>query len=129
MTTLQTLAASEQLFYLASPYARYPGGMNLAFRQVCSISADLLRAKVAHFCPIAQNHPVALYGHVDATDHSFWIPADIPLMKRCDALLIAEMTGWRESVGIAMEIEAFKDMRKPIWRLDPQTLVVVAHDE
>jgi hypothetical protein len=52
------------------------------------------------------------------------MPFDKAIMPACDALLIAKMTGWEDSLGIAEEIKIFENWGKPMFTLDPQTLEI-----
>ena len=76
------------------------------------------------YSPIAHTHPLALYGNLDPLDHLIWLPFDQAMMNAADVLLIAHMQGWQESYGIAHEIEYFETAGKPIFDLDPKTLVM-----
>ncbi|HTP77724.1 MAG TPA: DUF1937 family protein [Rhizomicrobium sp.] len=127
MSTLTDLARSEKLFYLASPYSRFPTGIDAAFEEISRIGGELIFRGVRFFCPIAHSHPISKHGGVDPYDHSIWLPAMKPLMDACDVMLIAQMDGWRESYGIGEEIKAFRAMQKPILELCPRTLHVCAH--
>ena len=113
----EDLAETRKLFYLASPYSKYPGGPERAHEVVCRIAGQLVKEGVAVFCPIAHTHPIATFGHIDLYSHDIWLPVDEPLMRACDAMLIVEMAGWQESYGIAKEIEFFVEAEKPVWRL------------
>ena len=121
------LAETRKLFYLASPYSKYPGGPDRAHEVICRIAAQLIREGVAVFCPIAHLHPIATYGHMDPLAHDIWLQVDEPLMRECDAMLIAEMAGWKESYGISREIEFFVEAGKPVWRLSLKDWHVLPH--
>jgi hypothetical protein len=105
------------LAYLASPYSRFPRGLAEAFIEAARITAKLVRAGVNVYSPIAHTHFVAIYGDLDPLDHSLWLKFDENMMSRADALIVAHMEGWQESVGIAHEIEFFERAGKPIYDL------------
>jgi hypothetical protein len=46
------------------------------------------------------------------------------MMTRCDVLIVAHMTGWQESKGIAHEIDFFERANKSIYDLNPTTLMM-----
>jgi hypothetical protein len=57
-------------------------------------------------------------------DHAIWLPFDEAMMTRCDVLIVAHMTGWQESKGIAHEIDFFERANKSIYDLNPTTLMM-----
>lgn len=114
--------ASGYLAYLATPYSKYPGGLDAAFRDAAALAARLLVAGIAVYSPIAHTHPLAIYGDLDPLDHSIWLPFDAAMMARCDVLIVAHMDGWEQSFGVAHEIEVFQGAGKGIYDLDPATL-------
>lgn len=112
------------LAYLATPYSKYPGGIQKAFEDASRLAARLMRDGVKCYSPIAHTHPIALYGNVDPFDHSIWLPFDEAMMDVCNTLIVAKMDGWQESKGIAHEIAFFERFGKPIFHLDPDTLTM-----
>lgn len=121
--------AKFNLVYLASPYSKYPArdgmtGLEVAFRDISKIAAKLLRLGLRVYSPIAHTHPIAVYGNVDALDHSIWLPFDQAIMEKSDAMLVAKMETWQISTGIKHEIDFFTEAGKPIFYLDIETLEV-----
>jgi Domain of unknown function (DUF1937). len=110
---------ARTLAYLASPYTFYPEGIEFAFREASRIAATLLLAGVEVYSPIAHCHPMSLYGDIDALDRDFWLKYQETMMARCDVLIVAEMKGWKESIGIAHEIKFFLERKRTIFQLDP----------
>ena len=118
----------DPLCYLGTPYTRYPCGLQRAFIDACKLAGRLLRTSaIKVYSPIAHTHPIAIHGDIPAHDHAIWLPFDALMMARCDILLVAHMDGWAESKGIAHEIEVFTQARKPIFALDPTTLMMARH--
>ena len=116
---------SVPLIYLATPYSRYPMGYKVAYYDACRLSADLLRAGLNVFSPIAHSHAISTHGHIDPLDHEFWMAADKAFMAKADALLIGRLDGWDRSTGVTMEMAVFRAANKPIYHVDPATLEVV----
>jgi hypothetical protein len=116
----------RKLFYLATPYSKHPGGPVLAYRRAAEIAARLMRKRLSVFCPIAHSHPIATYGALDPLDHDLWMPLDHEFMQRCDALIVAEMDGWRESYGVTQERAHFKCLGKPTFYLCPRYMTLAA---
>ncbi len=110
--------------YLASPYSKFPRGLEMAFIEVSRITARLATEGLAVFSPIVYTHPLAQHGKIDPMDHEFWLPYDQDFMDLCGSLLIAKMETWEHSFGIAQETGRFRVMGKPIFYLDPETLMV-----
>lgn len=112
------------LAYLATPYSRYPHGTVAAWQAACRLAGALIKAGTNIYSPIAHSHPIVRYGGLDALDHDLWLGLDQAMMERCDVLIVAHMPGWQESKGIAIEVAAFMAADKPIFDLDPPTLVM-----
>jgi hypothetical protein len=119
------LGRSIGLAYLATPYTKYPLGIERAFIDAAALAAQLMRACVKVYSPIAHTHPLAVHGHIDPLDHAIWLPFDEAMMAAADVLIVARMEGWRESKGIAHEVEFFERAGKPIFDLDPGSLILM----
>lgn len=111
-------------WYLASPYSKYPEGLERAFRAGCRIAGRLIAAGVPVFSPIAHSHSVAILSGLNPRDHATWLRADEWMMRAAAGLLVADMDGWRNSFGVAFEIEEFEQAGKPIMLLpvEPEDL-------
>ena len=118
------LSYSETLYYLGSPYSKHHAGIEGAFQEISAIAARLIERGVPIFCPISHSHPIAIHGGLDPMSHDIWLPVDAHLMRVCGAMLIAKMDGWNKSYGVSEEIKAFRKAGKPIYTLDPETLIV-----
>lgn len=113
---LERFRGVEPYWYLASPYSKYPDGLDAAFREACRVTAYLIQNKIPVYSPIAHTHPVAIYGKMNPIDHDIWLPADLPLMNAAGGLIVVEMESWEDSFGIGEEIKAFKG--RPIKHLE-----------
>jgi Domain of unknown function (DUF1937) len=114
----------DGLAYLATPYSRFAGGIDKAYKDACKLAAHLLIAGVKVYSPIAHTHGIAIYGALDALDPSIWIPFDEAMMAAADVLIVAHLEGWDESIGIEHEIRFFEAAGKPIFDLDPKTVIM-----
>lgn len=112
----------ESVAYLASPYSKYPAGIDAACADVAALAGRLIKAGIAVYSPIAHGHAISKAGLIDPFDHDFWLTFDVKMMARCDLLLVAEMLGWQHSAGIGFEIEWFTRAGKPVIYLDPVSL-------
>lgn len=116
------------LHYLATPYSRHPSGLKVAYMDAVVVNNRLAAKGFRVYAPIVHSHLVAKQTGVDPRDHDFWMACCEPWMRRCDVLLVARMNGWRDSVGIRMEIDAFKQAKKPVRYLDCETLSISEAD-
>jgi hypothetical protein len=113
------------LQYLATPYSKYPAGIQVAFENACQIAARLLTRGIKVYSPIAHTHPIAIHGGLNPYDHSIWLPFDQAIMECCSGLIIAHMEGWETSYGISEEIDFFWKEGKDIYDLEPTTLTIM----
>lgn len=112
------------LVYLATPYSKYPFGIEAAFREAASIACALMKTHIKVYSPIAHTHPLAVYGKLDPLDHAIWLPFDEAMMEASDALVVTHMDGWADSYGIQHEVDFFLSARKPIFDLEPATFEI-----
>lgn len=113
------------LVYLATPYSKYKGGIDAAFAAAAELSARLLVRGMRVFSPICHTHPIAIHGKLDPYAHDVWLPFDEAMMQKSDTLVVALMDGWNQSRGVKHEMDFFREVRKPIYFLDPLTLGLV----
>lgn len=106
-------------WYLATPYSKFPNGIERAFEAACKESALLIRAGVPIYCPIAHTHPIAMAGDIDPFDHAIWLPADKPMMDAAYGLIVCQLETWDVSYGIAEEIKVFVAAKKPVIYMTP----------
>lgn len=107
----------DGFWYLATPYSRYPAGLEIAFRHACTAAGELLKHGVHVYSPIAHTHPIAVNGGLDPFSHDIFIPLDEHFMRAARGLLVLRMPGWDQSKGIDIEIEHFRRAQKPIHHL------------
>jgi hypothetical protein len=112
------------LAYLATVYTRHEAGINVAFVEACTLAAKLIKCGVKCYSPIVNTHCVAMHGGLDPLDYSIWLRFDQAMMNAADVLIVAHMEGWQESFGIGEEIKFFEAAAKPIFDLDPSTLLM-----
>lgn len=110
--------------YLATPYSKYPRGLPAAYEDACKLLARLLERGCDVFCPIAHGHGTSTHGGLNALDGAFWTEVDQKHLDRADVLVIAEMEGWQDSIGVQYERDVFEEAGKPVFYLNPVTLEV-----
>lgn len=101
------------IWYLGSPYSKYPQGRQEAFRIVCRKAGELMRQGYAIFCPIAHSHPIEMEAGTPA-DHDFWLGQDVAFLAVCEGMFVYQMPSWEESFGLQWEIEHMKSLGKEI---------------
>ena len=106
--------AKYSLVYVATPYSKYKDGLDAAYEEACAVTGELLRFHIKAFSPIAHSHGIAEHAWIDPLDHQFWMRADKTYIEKADALIVVQLDGWDESVGVAMEIRDFREAGKPI---------------
>jgi len=105
----------KPLLYLASPYSKFPGGLDEAARLARANHGLLLSAGLNVFCPIAHAHDTP----VNRRDYELWLRVDEALAARSDVLLVLLLEGWDTSHGVTQEIGWFKKWGKPIIHMTP----------
>lgn len=106
-------------YYLATPYSKFPDGINAAFRAACEQTALLVRSGIPVFCPIAHTHPVAIHGGIDPFSHDIWLPADQPFMEQACGLIFCKLPSWEISYGMNAEREYFQRVGKLVIDMEP----------
>lgn len=115
MTDLPTYRKGvTEYWYLATPYSKYPEGLNAAWVAACEAAGHLVRQGRTIYCPIAHTHPIAIYGQLNPLDHEIWLPLDKPFMDNAIGLIVVKMPSWQDSYGISVEIDVFQAAGKPI---------------
>lgn len=107
--------------YLASPYSHPdPAVREERYIAACKKAAQYARKGIAHFCPIAQSHPVASYmAPEDCMDFDLWMKLDLPLLKDAAELHVLCIDGWRSSRGVTKEIEFAQSLGIPMKQVFP----------
>ena len=107
------------MIYLCCPYSHPdPAIHDHRFRTACRAAAKLMRVGVVVFSPLSHSVPIVEHGGLDGTTHEFWMSVDLPLLQRCDELLVVALEGWQESLGVREEIFQAMALRKPITLID-----------
>lgn len=92
--------------YLASPYTHTSQQvMTQRFRLITKIAAKLFNQfGHAFYLPITQSHLMAKIGNI-APDWDVWKDVDLAWLGQCQELWVVMMQGWKQSKGVAAEIE------------------------
>ncbi len=66
------------------------------------------------FSPISHTHPIAEAGDLPK-GWEFWESYDRTFLEWCDRLHVLKLPGWRESIGVAAEIQIAGQLGKPVF--------------
>ena len=106
--------------YLASPYSNPdPLVRQQRFEAVCRAAAKLMLVGEVVFSPIAHSHSVETIGFETIKDGAFWKKQDIPMLRHAAKLAVLMLPGWRESPGVAWEIETANYLLIPVEFVEP----------
>lgn len=110
------------MIYLAAPYSHPDRAVMLArFRAVNKAAALLMSQGLHVFSPISHSHPIAEVGELP-TSWSFWEKYDTEALKMCSQVIVLMLDGWKESKGVAAELEIAKSLGLGITYADPDEL-------
>jgi hypothetical protein len=107
-------AELSRFWYLATPYTRYPMGRPRAFTDTARVAGSLLAAGVNVFAPIVHGHVLATAAKNLKNDHEFWMAVNAPFMEPAIGVIVAQLPGWQDSIGIKAELAYFSEAKKPI---------------
>ena len=114
-----TKQPSEPLWYLATPYSKYPGGIAGAYELACKQSALLISNGVHVFSPIAHSHGIATHGDLDPLSHELWLAMDRTYMDLCCGCIFLLADSWQLSYGMEQERAYFEQKNKPVIKMLP----------
>ena len=117
-----TKQPSESLWYLATPYSKYSGGIAGAYELACKQSALLISHGVHVFSPIAHSHGIATHGDLDALSHDLWLAIDRTYMDLCVGCIFLLAESWEKSYGMEQERLYFEKFNKPIVKMIPDKI-------
>ena len=117
-----TKQPSEPLWYLATPYSKYPGGIAGAYELACKQSALLISHGVHVFSPIAHSHGIATHGDLDALSHDLWLAIDRTYMDLCVGCIFLLAESWEKSYGMEQERLYFLKNKKPVVDMTPDEI-------
>lgn len=113
----------EDLVYLACPYAGTPAEQALRWNQVTVAAGVLYEEGYIPISSITQNHSITmLYPRLSVKDNNFWYESDLQILRRCDAMLVLMLRGWKESSGIKLETRWAGERDIPVYHITLENL-------
>ena len=98
----------DQLIYLGSPYThKLKRVMKERYDKALYATGDLLNQGYRVISPIVHCHPLSIKFKM-MPDFEFWKKYNFALLSKCDILLVLQLDGWIESIGLQGEIEYAK---------------------
>lgn len=112
------------MIYLASPYSHQDKQVeHQRYTQVQQVMAAFMSTGVNVYSPIVLCHPTALEYNLP-TDAKFWENYNNNTIRRCDALWVLCLDGWKESKGVTEEIKFAKLLNLQILFISPDGMVI-----
>lgn len=120
---------NDRFFYLAGPYTHPEAAVQGDRVELLTMAAAMLMS-AGHviYSPITHGHQIAQH-FSRPQSHDFWLGQCLPLLHEADALIIVPLDGWRNSLGIAKEIDYAKGEGLPIYILQAMPEGFEAHIE
>jgi hypothetical protein len=109
------------VWYLATPYSKWPAGPDDAAHQAALLAIRLQAAGLVVYSPIVHSHALCVADKsLDHLNHDFWLRIDRTHIAGSCGLIVAQMPGWEASKGVEQEIDWFRcDFKaKPRFLLD-----------
>lgn len=117
-TDLTKFQGVKTWWYLATPYSKYPGGLDLAYNDGARASGLLHAHDIPHFYAIGLCHTAAKLHGLDPCDGLAWQQRLQPFIDLSGGLIVVKMPGWDISDGVSEEIKIFSGSAKRIEHMD-----------
>jgi hypothetical protein len=111
-------------WYLATPYSKYKDGHEAAYKEAARVCAGLIKNGEIVFSPIVHCHALVADGGLTITTWAQWSKYDLAMIDSAKGLLVCEMDGWEESVGVQDEIKYAIKLGKPVVYFSPKNLTL-----
>ena len=116
----------KQIIYLAIPYSHPdPAVREARFMMANMAAARLIERGEYVFSPISQMHPIALVGNLPL-GWEYWQGYDREVLEACGKLIVIMAEGWRDSTGVAGEMDIAMEYGISIEYMDPLTFCITS---
>jgi hypothetical protein len=116
------------MIYLASPYtAKTKEEMEENYQRVLNLTGKIISKRHNVWSPIVHTHLLALQFDLPK-DFEFWKNYNHDFIRRCDALWVVCLPGWKDSKGVADEISFAKTIGIPVVLIDEDTNLLTEND-
>lgn len=104
----------SRMKYLCSPYSHAdPKVRHERYLAVLKKTGEYLANGEFVFSPICYSHQFAVSSDFDVR-WEFWKPFDLHMIEISDGLIVMQLEGWEQSIGVKAEIEYAKVLNIPI---------------
>ncbi len=112
--------SQDHLVYLAAPYTNSdPKVARQREDAINAVASALIRDGAAVFSPINYGH--AIQHLQDDLSQDEWYRFDLHFLRRCDSLTVVMLPGWKESIGVNIEIHQARELGIPVNYMDPES--------
>lgn len=103
-------------FYIASPYTHPDMKVqDQRYEKVVDFTSYLISQFEMHvYSPIVHSHPLCKTRWELQSSFDFWLEMDRTMLVPAKGLIVLQVPGWKESVGVSMEIDMAVKFGKPI---------------
>lgn len=113
----------SKLYYLASPFSsKLPEVEDERFKTITKVAAELLKVGIKGIYPITSSVEIGKYMEAKTT-FEHWAELDFMYIEHCDHVIVADMLGWQESIGVQAEIEFAHKLGKKVFLLNHTRLL------
>ena len=106
-------------WYIATPYSKYPDGLDAAHDLAVEVRDLLIASGVRCFSPVAFCHETAKTLGLNPHDHDIWLPVCAPIMAHAKGLIMVRAVSWANSHGMGVEFKMFVASGRPVVYVDP----------
>ena len=121
-------AAGRKMVYVAGPYTNPADQRQYRFEALTRAAVEEMRAGNLVYSPITHSHLLDVVLAQDTAEGTlgsdFWVAMDEHFMSICDECVVVMLPGWRESRGVAFEINHFTAAGKPVRYTEPSPFVL-----
>ena len=112
----------KKTYYIASPYT-HPNKFVQQYRYEAVIYTASLLTKQGHTLiePIGMCHEQSLRYDLPG-GYEFWKTRDRLFIEKCDGIIVLQLPGWLDSVGVTDEIAWAEELGKDIHFLPPRCI-------
>lgn len=106
------------LVYLAGPYSHPDLSVRCdRFKRLNRIAGRLIKEGLLIYSPISHSHPIGIEcGMPFYYEH--WRAVDEMMIEKCEHFIVAQIGGWRESIGVRAEVLYAQKCNIPLWCCD-----------
>lgn len=106
--------------YLAQPYSACdPYVEATRFSHGARAAAWLMDRGLVVYAPIVHSHPIVDYLTTRSTTWTWWEKIDSRIIGACQAVIVLEIPGWEQSVGVKAELAIAERRQKTVGRMIP----------